>query len=117
MQKYEKGSNRISGSKLLKICTALKCHPNSLLGWNGPTPADAVDGTLELANKFAQLTDKQRSAMRALIAAIKVLDDRGQIQPRRLRSEVPETWAPPCLRCPEPTSATGGAEATAGPSH
>jgi transcriptional regulator with XRE-family HTH domain len=74
IQKYEKGTNRVSGSKLLKVCTILKCDPNLLLGWNGPTPVLAVDGTLQLAHKLSQLTDQQRSAIRALVAAIKVLD-------------------------------------------
>jgi transcriptional regulator with XRE-family HTH domain len=74
IQKYEEGANRISGSKLLKVCTILKCDPNLLLGGNGPTPMLAVDGTLQLAHKLSRLTDQQRSAMRALVAAIKVLD-------------------------------------------
>ena len=35
VQKYEKGMNRISGSRFLQICRVLKVDPNYLLDWEG----------------------------------------------------------------------------------
>lgn len=39
IQKYEKGSNRISGSKLVKVCQLLHIKPDQLLGTNGTSYA------------------------------------------------------------------------------
>jgi DNA-binding XRE family transcriptional regulator len=35
VQKYEKGTNRISGNRLREVCIALQVDPNYLLGWEG----------------------------------------------------------------------------------
>jgi transcriptional regulator with XRE-family HTH domain len=65
VQKYERGTNRVSASMLVKIARRLDCTVASLVGEDaGPVdnslaPTLAVPGALGLVNSFAQIRDSQ----------------------------------------------------------
>lgn len=48
IQKYEKGTNRISVSRLLELCTAIGCEPMDIISgaWNG---TDGMSGPMVAA--------------------------------------------------------------------
>jgi transcriptional regulator with XRE-family HTH domain len=80
VQKYERGSNRISGARLLKLCTALEIDPNRLLGWNGPVaPPVKLNGTLELARRLETLTSAQRRLLKKMVGVVRALDEDGRL--------------------------------------
>jgi len=39
VQKYEKGTNRLSVSRMLDLCAILQTTPNDIIGWKMTTPA------------------------------------------------------------------------------
>ncbi len=65
VQKYERGSNRVSASMLVRIARRLDCTVGSLVGEeSGPVddalaPTLAVSGALELLRAFARIEDPQ----------------------------------------------------------
>ncbi|HEX3522781.1 MAG TPA: helix-turn-helix transcriptional regulator [Stellaceae bacterium] len=69
VQKYEKGSNRISGHKLIDVCKLLQIKPDQLLGTNGTSYAVGRDPLESLNNRdvakmltaINTLAPKQRS--------------------------------------------------------
>jgi transcriptional regulator with XRE-family HTH domain len=75
VQKYEKGMNRISGSRFLEICRVVKVDPNYLLGWEGKTlNADGVQMNdsvnLRTAQAIGLLPAKLRPPVQALIRSL-----------------------------------------------
>lgn len=76
VQKYERGTNRVSASMLVKIARRLDCTVASLVGEEGGpvddslAPTLAVPGALELVDAFARIEDAQvrRRALELLTA-------------------------------------------------
>jgi transcriptional regulator with XRE-family HTH domain len=78
IQKYEKGTNRLSGSRFVHACSVLKITPDALLGTKAgegidsdllQTLQDRVVANMVLA--IAKLTPKQRVAVsRAMVAMV-----------------------------------------------
>lgn len=84
IQKYEKGENRISGSRFLEICRLLKVDPNYLLGWEGkPLKVDVVQSSdsvnLRMAQAISLLPAKLRPPVQALIRSL------GELSPSDLK--------------------------------
>lgn len=67
IQKYERGANRVAGSRLIQLCEYLKVAPHQLLGSNA-APLDAGNNPLEA------LRDK--NVVRAFIAINKLTPHR-----------------------------------------
>jgi len=72
VQKYERGSNRVSASMLVKIAAKLETTVAALVGEDGQAPVEAVvyaqlatPGATELLAFFAQIQDGE--ARRALL--------------------------------------------------
>ncbi|MEH2525894.1 MULTISPECIES: helix-turn-helix domain-containing protein [unclassified Bradyrhizobium] len=75
IQKYEKGTNRVSGGRLVKIAKALHTTPNELVGWeeNGSLAADGKTFNLEayrLSRTFERLPPDLLPPFRNLINTI-----------------------------------------------
>src|SRR5271155_4771727 len=78
VQKYERGSNRVSASMLVKIAAILKTSVAALVGEDGSEPVDplilaqfATPGAPELLNMFAQIkSGEQRDALLTIAKAI-----------------------------------------------
>jgi transcriptional regulator with XRE-family HTH domain len=77
IQKYEKGSNRISAARLMKIARALKTTPHELMGWDGHAKLDRTAGSVsfdvesyKLAKVFLQLPERTKPAIRNLINSL-----------------------------------------------
>jgi transcriptional regulator with XRE-family HTH domain len=75
IQKYERGSNRVSASMLVKIAAILKTSVAALVGEDGCEPVDplivaqfAAPGAAELLNLFGAITS--RDALVVLAKAI-----------------------------------------------
>jgi transcriptional regulator with XRE-family HTH domain len=73
VQKYEKGSNRITVSRLEQIAVALGTTPHELMGWG--QRAIANDEVLDieaykLAKSFSTLRDEWKSPVRHLINSL-----------------------------------------------
>jgi transcriptional regulator with XRE-family HTH domain len=73
VQKYEKGTNRITVGRLEQIAIALKITPHELMGWGKTAIAD--DGNLDLeayklAKAFSTLRDEWKSPVRQLINSL-----------------------------------------------
>ncbi len=72
VQKYEKGTNRISISRLINICKALDCAPTDIVPWNSDGAASESIGlalTKEehlLIEGFKKSPQKVRTAIRTL---------------------------------------------------
>jgi transcriptional regulator with XRE-family HTH domain len=73
IQKYERGSNRVSASMLVKIAATLRTSVAALIGEDGSEPADpivisqlATPGSMELLGAYANI--KQGEARNALLA-------------------------------------------------
>lgn len=80
IQKYERGSNRVSFSRLLEIAHALDCSLSDLSdGLDAPSAGDAgmlndllaVEGALELLEAYATVTS--REVRRALVLHTRAL--------------------------------------------
>ncbi len=75
VQKYEKGTNRVSASKLVEIARTLKCTATDLLNGteaaNESTPATPTSReAMHIARLFDELSPQQRFATRKLLEAI-----------------------------------------------
>ncbi|MBO0716445.1 MAG: helix-turn-helix domain-containing protein [Rhizobiales bacterium] len=80
IQKYEKGTNRISGSALIALCRVLKTTPDHLLGAdsngkvsNSATALDLLDdpAVYRALGALHALPEKRRSAVaRAMLALV-----------------------------------------------
>jgi transcriptional regulator with XRE-family HTH domain len=77
VQKYEKGSNRVSAARLIKIAKALHTTPHHLLDWENIAKLDRLNGSVEfdmesykLARVFVQLPDRTKPAIRSLINSL-----------------------------------------------
>ena len=78
VQKYERGSNRVSASMLVKIAAILKTSVAALVGEDGSEAVDplilaqfATPGATELLNMFAQIkSSEQRDALVTIARAI-----------------------------------------------
>ncbi len=80
VQKYERGANRISGSKLWAIARALKCSPGGLfpeqdqLDDGKPDPVAAMAGEmggLVMAELWLELTPSQRLGLERIAQTIR----------------------------------------------
>lgn len=73
IQKYEKGTNRIGGSRMIAIARALGCSAADLFGETDGDPLAAAAGfsslDFRIARASAGLTDGQRRAVLAVIEA------------------------------------------------
>jgi transcriptional regulator with XRE-family HTH domain len=68
VQKYEKGTNRISSGRLMDIAKALDTTPHELMGWNDKGEIAAIDPeTYKLAKAFLVLRDELKRPVRLLI--------------------------------------------------
>jgi transcriptional regulator with XRE-family HTH domain len=65
IQKYERGVNRIAGSKLVIAAEALKCDPALLFG----EPQVDLPGSGRLMRAWSRLDPRQREAVTALVEA------------------------------------------------
>jgi transcriptional regulator with XRE-family HTH domain len=80
IQKYEKGSNRCSGSRLVRIATALKCKPADLFGdgtTNGKkSPATGIleqmnePGAIAMVQAFNSMPSKFRTLFTHLMLEV-----------------------------------------------
>lgn len=72
VQKYEKGTNRVSGVRILMLAELLQTSPLEILGWKSDIKhAVAFDAeTYKLAEAFAGLKPALKSALRHLIDSI-----------------------------------------------
>ena len=66
VQKYEKGTNRVSASMLVKIARHLECTVAALVGEDGSAPVEAIiyaqlatRGATDLLAAFAGITDEE----------------------------------------------------------
>jgi transcriptional regulator with XRE-family HTH domain len=73
VQKYEKGTNRITVSRLEQIALALETTPHELMGWGQRAIADGEALDIEaykLAKAFSTLRDEWKSPVRQLINSL-----------------------------------------------
>jgi transcriptional regulator with XRE-family HTH domain len=72
VQKYERGTNRISASRIMQIAKILKTTPHELMGWDSGKLGDVMfDGeSYKLAKAFSELPDATKTPFRALINAV-----------------------------------------------
>jgi transcriptional regulator with XRE-family HTH domain len=74
IQKYEKGTNRLSATKLAGVARALETTPNDLLDWNGRTKIDVSaqfdQASYMLAREFDNLPEVLKSQLRHLVGLI-----------------------------------------------
>jgi transcriptional regulator with XRE-family HTH domain len=76
VQKYEKGTNRVSASKLVAISTALQCNVADLFAGTGgetiasmPLPPYSIQAT-RMATNFDKLPQHQKTAFALLLASM-----------------------------------------------
>ncbi len=81
VQKYERGTNRVSASMLVKIAAKLETTVAALVGEDGEGPVEAVviaklgtPGAVELLDLFAEISDGE--ARRALLVLAQSLAGR-----------------------------------------
>lgn len=67
VQKYERGVNRIAGSKLILAAQALKCDAADFLG----NEREEVPGAQRLIRAWSTLTPEQREAVSVLVEAFR----------------------------------------------
>jgi transcriptional regulator with XRE-family HTH domain len=73
IQKYEKGMNRVSASRLNQIATILKTTTDELSGFNGGAQVGGIEFDIEsykLAKVMQQLPVHLKAKFRSLITAI-----------------------------------------------
>lgn len=69
IQKYEKGTNRISASRLVAIARVLETSAASLLAEDGP---DVASGASVVAEHWSQISDpEQRQAIATLVRSLR----------------------------------------------
>lgn len=76
VQKYEKGRNRIGGSRMVQIAEALQTTPATLIGGGEPEQNEfaellAQPGVIPMLRAFSSLTSLQRRAIFLLVRSIK----------------------------------------------
>ena len=69
VQKYERGTNRVAASTLLKVADALKCSVADLYG--DPDPTGHSVSERAILKLWAQLEESQRDAVIEMIRAFK----------------------------------------------
>lgn len=70
IQKYEKGVNRISASRIIQISHALETSPHHLLGWDAPARMEEVQFDLpayKLAKRYLALPENLLGPMKSFI--------------------------------------------------
>lgn len=68
VQKYEKGTNRISCGRLVEIAEKLETTPHQLIGWKEKDNVSLIDReTYKLARSFSGLREELRAPIRTLI--------------------------------------------------
>jgi transcriptional regulator with XRE-family HTH domain len=71
IQKYEKGTNRLSAARLDQIAKLLKTTPHELMGWDSKNAFVAIDAeSYRLAKTFVGLRDEWKLAVRQLITTL-----------------------------------------------
>jgi transcriptional regulator with XRE-family HTH domain len=71
VQKYEKGTNRLSVGRLGQIAKLLKTTPHELMGWDSKTPFIPIDvESYKLAKAFLGMRDDWKQAVRTLISTL-----------------------------------------------
>jgi transcriptional regulator with XRE-family HTH domain len=72
VQKYEKGTNRISGVRLVALAEFLNTTPHEILGWNSQSKETHLfnSETYKLALAFNNLKPELKSPLRHLIESI-----------------------------------------------
>jgi transcriptional regulator with XRE-family HTH domain len=73
IQKYEKGVNRISVTRMLEFCSILQTTPNDIIGWKMPaTPVvNAFNSTVySAARDFSEMPEGLQIAVRRICDAI-----------------------------------------------
>jgi transcriptional regulator with XRE-family HTH domain len=73
VQKYEKGTNRITVSRLEQLALALNTTPHEIMGWGQRASADGEALDIEaykLAKAFATLREDWKSPVRQLINSL-----------------------------------------------
>lgn len=78
LQKYERGSNRVSASKLVAIAAALDCSVGHLVGEDGAAPAAGaaqlamlgLPGAMDLLDAYAAVTPDARRSIVSIAQAI-----------------------------------------------
>jgi transcriptional regulator with XRE-family HTH domain len=83
LQKYEKGTNRVSASRLLQIAEALEVDPHAFLPRNGDANGDDTEaaslmkniGTARLVRAFNEIKDtKMKQSIVALTETLRRLE-------------------------------------------
>jgi transcriptional regulator with XRE-family HTH domain len=74
IQKYEKGSNRISVSRMLEFCEHLQTTPNDIIGWKTGKPAINNFNSIvfEAARDFSAMPEDVQIAVRRICDALMV---------------------------------------------
>lgn len=76
VQKYEKGTNRVSASRLMQMATTLNTSPHELLGWKDGNAVATIDvETYRLAKAFSGLRDEWKAPVRHLISSLMKTND------------------------------------------
>lgn len=75
IQKYEKGVNRLSAVRLMKIARIFKTNPLEIMGWDDKLERNAGaiffdTEAYRLAKEFVKLPDITKPKIRALIATL-----------------------------------------------
>jgi transcriptional regulator with XRE-family HTH domain len=72
IQKYEKGSNRVSVSRMLEFCEHLQTTPNDITGWKASTPAlNSFDSKVfAAAREFSAMPEDVQMAVRRICNAL-----------------------------------------------
>jgi transcriptional regulator with XRE-family HTH domain len=71
VQKYEKGVNRVSGTRLVQIARAIDTTPNFLLGWGDKSTHTQLDvGVWKIALEMKDLAPDDVIVARTLVRAL-----------------------------------------------
>jgi transcriptional regulator with XRE-family HTH domain len=74
IQKYEKGTNRLSAGRLIELAVALNTTPHDLLGYDDDAPKKGLNAfnteIYKLAQEFADLPEALITPIRQMITAL-----------------------------------------------
>jgi transcriptional regulator with XRE-family HTH domain len=71
VQKYEKGTNRLSVGRLGQIAKLLKTTPHELMGWDSKNAVIGIDvESYKLAKSFVGMRDEWKKAVSQLIMTL-----------------------------------------------
>jgi transcriptional regulator with XRE-family HTH domain len=71
VQKYEKGTNRLSAARLTELAKLLKTTPNDLMAWDSKVSVTPIDiETYKLAKAFSSLKSEWQGPVRLLINSL-----------------------------------------------